>query len=194
MTTPIKHCARGRGLGLRRPGGFSRRDVLAVMASTLASPVALSEVFHEPHLAHDEAILIYGINVPSVKSLVFWRVDSRGSFAASDAVGPKVVKAGWYFLRSYITIYTNLVADAFPVPKRPEDGFQLIPGAVNYIGDVIGTINSGKQPAVSVKIEIRRETIVKVHGQCPWIEKYPLFVSMQGREPTSMSWLDVREP
>jgi hypothetical protein len=65
------------------------------------------------------------------------------------------VSAGWYFLRSYITNYTNLAADAFPAPKRPEDGIQLIPGAVNYIGDVIGTISSGKQPPISVKIEIR---------------------------------------
>jgi hypothetical protein len=165
-----------------------------MMAGTLASPAALSEVYHEPHLAHDEAILIYGINFPSVKSLVFWRIDSRGSFLASSSVAPKVVKAGWYFLRSYITNYTNLAADVFPVPNRPEDGIQLIPGAVNYSGDVIGTVDSNKHPPISVKIEIRRETIVKMHGECPWMEKYPLFISMQGREPTSMSWLDVRQP
>jgi len=168
--------------------------MLVMLTGALASPVATSEVYHEPHLAHDEAILIYGLHFPSVRTLVFWRVDSRGSFSASDEVAPKVVKAGWYFLRSYTTMYTDLAADVFPAPNRPEEGIELISGAVNYIGDVIGTINGDRHPPVNVKIEVKRETLIKAHEQSRWLEKYPLFISLQGREPTPLSWLDVRQP
>jgi len=163
-----------------------------MVTCALFSPAARSEVYHEPHLAHDEAILIYGMDFPSVRRLVFWRIDSRGSFTVSDSVAPKVVKAGWYFLRSYVTMYTDLAPDIFPLPKRPEEGIQLVSGAVNYIGDVIGTINGDRHPPVHVKIEIKRGTLVKAREQSRWLEKYPLFISMQGREPTSMSWLGVR--
>jgi hypothetical protein len=171
----------------------SRRAVLAMLTGTLASPLARSEVYHEPHLAHDEAILIYRTDFPSLKELIFWRVDARGSFMARDlGRAPMVVKAGWYFLRSYTTMYTNLTADIFPEPKGREDAIELISGAVSYIGDVIGTLTPDGAPAFNVKIEIRRETLVKARDLSPWLEKYPLFVSMQGREPTPMSWLDVR--
>jgi hypothetical protein len=163
-----------------------------MLTCALVSPVARSEVYHEPHLAHDEAILIYGVDFPSLARLVFWRIDSRGSFTASTLIAPKVVKAGWYFLRSYVTIYADLTPAMFPLPKRPEEGIELVSGAVNYIGDVIGTFNGDRHPPADVKIEIKRETLVKAREQTPWLEKYPLFVSMQGREPTSMSWLDVR--
>jgi len=163
-----------------------------MVACALVSPVAYSEVYHQPHLAHDEAIVIYGMDFPSVRKLVFWRVDSRGSFTASDSIEPKVVKAGWYFLRSYITMYVDLAPDIFPIPKRPEEGIELISGAVNYIGDVVGTINGDRHPPVSVRVETRLETLVKAREQSRWLEKYPLFISVQGREPTPLSWLDVR--
>ncbi len=162
-----------------------------MLTGALASPFARGEVYHEPHLASDEAVLLHGVHFSMLRQLSFWRVDKPGNFAISGSA-PRVVKAGWYFLRSYTTAYVDLKTDVFPTPQRLEDAIEVISGAVTYIGDVIGTINKDKHPPVSVKIEVRRETLVKAHETCPWVEKYPLFVSLQGREPRPMSWMDFR--
>jgi hypothetical protein len=102
--------------------------------------------------------VIFGTDFPSLKQLVFWRVDKDGSFTLFDPA-PTMVKAGWYYLRSYTTMYIDLNTDVFPTPRRPEDGIEIISGAVTYIGDVVGSINSYRQPPVTVKIEAKRETL-----------------------------------
>lgn len=43
---------------------LSRRNALVLLAGAVASPLARAEVFHKPHLAPDEAIVIHGVDFP----------------------------------------------------------------------------------------------------------------------------------
>jgi hypothetical protein len=76
---------------------------------------------------------------------------------------------------------------SFAEPADERGTFEVLNGAVNYIGDW----------AVSMKGAVRTvfipATIAQALEAYPWLQKHRLFVSSLGREPVSMEWGQVRK-
>lgn len=174
----------------RAPLRCSRRAVLTGIAGTLslsAVPVARSA---EPQLAADEGIVLYGLPY----SLVVRRVESRQLHAQNHFTGwlqtpneapiPSVVKAGYCYLYDYDTSASNIYHSPLKEPTDTHGTFQVQSGAVTYLGEWDVELRG-------VKVTVSVDTIVRARKNLPWLEHYPLYVSMVGRNVVRLPWEQV---
>jgi hypothetical protein len=144
----------------------------------------------EPHLAADEGIVIYRIPANlQVRSVEFRQLHSRVHFTgwpqiAADGATPTIVKAGFYYLYSFDSPVSNLGHLPNKEPADERGAFQVMPGAVTYIGDWYVTLKRANLAA-------HLDTIAIARKENAWLEHYPLFVSLVGREEARLPWEQV---
>lgn len=123
-----------------------------------------------------------------VSRVEFRQLHSRVLFfglpkTAHGALVPAVAKAGFYYLFNFDTGY-NIVHDPFREPADTHGAFKVQAGAVTYVGDWCFTLQG-------VTSAIRLDTIIKARNDNPWLERYPLFVSMVGHDVVRLPWEQV---
>jgi hypothetical protein len=169
---------------------YSRRAVLTGIIGTLSLGAFSIARGAEPRVAADEGVVIYGLPATLViRSVEFRQLHSSVEFAGWPQVGgeapqPSVVKAGSYYLYNYDTLGTGILHRPNKEPADLQGAFQVLPGAVTYIGEWWVTLQS-------VQLAARMDTIAKARDANPWLEHYPLFVALLGHDPARLPWDQV---
>jgi hypothetical protein len=166
----------------------SRRVVLTGIAGTFSLSLGSVARSGEPQLAADEGIVLYGLASSFVTRAEFRQLHSSILFTgvpqtSHEAPIPAVVKAGFYYLFNFDTSY-NIAHAPFPEPADRHGAFQVQSGAVTYVGDWYFNLQ-GVKPAARV------DTIIRARKDNPWLERYPLYVSLLGREVVRLPWEQV---
>jgi TonB family protein len=159
-----------------------------VLSALSATAFAASELKPGP----DEAIVVYEIRTPpDVHQVEFRRIGTHAGFTMMPityaAQNPEIVKAGRYFLSTYRAPRVDLARTLNKEPTDERDSFQVLPGTVTYIGDWVLDYQK-------VYVLDNRGTLDRARKSHPWLEKYPLYVAVQGHQPISVSWTQVQAP
>ena len=180
---------------------YSRRDLVARLGAALCLGGMSHARASEPSLEVDQGIVICSWRSDLYSHyLRFRQFHSRLTFSiTADAYGepptPAVAQAGRYYLFSHGQPFRNVSNPIFPEPRDERGTFQVLNGAVNYLGDWdLRTSRAQEMSSASAKVTIDHASIFYAKRAYPWLEKYQLFVSVPGRDSYALSWTQVREP
>jgi hypothetical protein len=172
----------------------SRRDVVAGLCTSLFVGGERDAFGFELTLESDQGFVLCSLTTsdPSlIRSLEFRQFDFPPTFNVVRDIKietpiPSIAKLGRYYLEGSYSIFANVGKALYRKPADERGTFEIVNGAVNYIGDWF----VDKQ---HVRFTVHLETIARFRRVYPWLEKYQLFVSIPGTESFALSWKQVPE-